>query len=58
MWTLLFLFVVAGVDFIMGQTYFSAASELHNTQMQTLFNAYATSFKRPVEDDPGGENIS
>jgi len=41
-----------------GQTYFSAASELHNTQMQTLFNAYSTSVKRPVEDDSGSENIS
>lgn len=40
-----------------GQVYFSAASELHSTQMQALFTAYATAVKKPVEDDPGGGNI-
>jgi len=39
------------------QAYFSAASELHNTQMQALFTAYATAVKKPVEDDSGGGNI-
>ncbi|KAF9652003.1 hypothetical protein BDM02DRAFT_3090034 [Thelephora ganbajun] len=34
--------------------YFSAASELHNTQMQALFVAYAAAVKKPVEDDSGG----
>lgn len=36
-----------------GQAYFSAASELHNVQMQALFTAYATSVKKHVEEDPG-----
>ncbi|KAF9785840.1 exocyst complex component sec3 subunit [Thelephora terrestris] len=33
--------------------YFSAASELHNVQMQALFTAYATSVKKQMEDDIG-----
>lgn len=40
------------------QVYFSAASELHNAQMQALFTAYAASVKKPVEDDSGGSEIS
>ncbi|TDL28196.1 hypothetical protein BD410DRAFT_350073 [Rickenella mellea] len=32
-------------------TYFSAASELHSTQMKGLFGAYAAMLKKGVEDD-------
>ena len=39
------------------QAYFSAASELHNVQMQALFTAYATSVKKVVEDDSAGDNV-
>jgi hypothetical protein len=35
------------------KAYFSAASELHNVQMQALFTAYAASVKKPVEDESG-----
>jgi hypothetical protein len=40
-----------------GQSYFSAASELHNAQMQALFTAYAISVKKPAEDDSGGDGV-
>ena len=39
------------------QAYFSAASDLHSSQMQALFTAYSTAVKKPAEDDSVGGNI-
>ena len=33
------------------QAYFSAASELHSMQMQTLFKAYTDALRKAPEDD-------
>lgn len=50
-------FIIAGANQVVGQTYFSAASELHSTQMQALFTSYATAVKKPTEDDSGSEDV-